>query len=336
IKDDKEKDPEAIQAAFMLGLEKIKVHVKRSEKESSYESDEEETVLQAQAAHPCMIFFDELGSLAPAKGASGDSGGVMDRVVSQDLFTIEASNIPDLIDAALLRPGRFDKLLYIGVATDPSYSNLYQIITPVKCTLKYPWTFTAHFYVLDSSADNQKPVKLSSQAGTTHEISSSDIINSRQVSAIKEEATRSGNVDNRLETSTASELEDLLDRALELGPAAKKFVKDDDEIKDDKNTFTWLKIMGKKDKGKVAADLINQKRQVAAYLMTTHEITLDVRNDSVVVHSVKPAYGADMEDPRLILLAKGRFLLLQQSTSKPAPRSGAWADTLVSNKSETL
>ncbi|GJS65034.1 hypothetical protein Tco_0679598, partial [Tanacetum coccineum] len=44
---------------------------------------------------------------------------------------------------------------------------------------------------------------------------------------------------------------------------------------------------------------------VAAYLMTTHEITLDVRNDSVVVHSVKPAYGADMEDPRLILLAKG-------------------------------
>ncbi|GJV88234.1 hypothetical protein Tco_1532172 [Tanacetum coccineum] len=92
----------------------------------------------------------------------------------------------------------------------------------------------------------------------------------------------------------------------------------------------------KKDKGKVAADLINQKRQVAAYLMTTHEITLDVRNDSVVVHSVKPAYGADMEDPRLILLAKGRFLLLQQSTSKPAPRSGAWADTLVSNKSETL
>ncbi|GKB46961.1 protochlorophyllide reductase-like protein, partial [Tanacetum coccineum] len=47
------------------------------------------------------------------------------------------------------------------------------------------------------------------------------------------------------------------------------------------------------------------KENVAAYLMTTHEITLDVRNDSVVVHSVKPAYGADMDDPRLILLPKG-------------------------------
>ncbi|PWA86817.1 zinc knuckle CCHC-type [Artemisia annua] len=78
--------------------------------------------------------------------------------------------------------------------------------------------------VLDSSADNQKPENLSSEAGTTHEVSSSsDIINSREVSAVEEEATRSGNVDNGLETSAATELEDLLDRALELGPAAKKY-----------------------------------------------------------------------------------------------------------------
>ncbi|GKA36291.1 disulfide isomerase-like protein 2-3 [Tanacetum coccineum] len=74
--------------------------------------------------------------------------------------------------------------------------------------------------VLDSSADNQKPVKLSSEADTTHEVSSSDIINSRQVSVVEEEATRSGNVDNGLETSAATELEDLLDTALELGLAA--------------------------------------------------------------------------------------------------------------------
>ncbi|GJW53490.1 reverse transcriptase domain-containing protein [Tanacetum coccineum] len=181
VRNDKEKDPEAIQAAFMLGLEKIKGHVKRSAKESSYESDEEETILQAQAARPCVIFFDELDSLAPAKGASGDSGGVMDRVVSQDLFTIEASNIPDLIDAALLRPGRFDKLKLL-------ISSRYR----------------------------------------TH----------RQGSAIKEEATRSGNVDNRLETSTASELEDLLDRALELGPAAKKFFSLDKDDKKFEETFS--------------------------------------------------------------------------------------------------
>ena len=40
-------------------------------------------VWQARSARPCVIFFDELDSLAPARGASGDSGGVMDRVVSQ-------------------------------------------------------------------------------------------------------------------------------------------------------------------------------------------------------------------------------------------------------------
>lgn len=79
-----------------------------------------------------MIFFDELDSLAPNRGNSGDSGGVMDRVVSQllseidgvesysgsSVFIIGATNRPDLIDPALLRPGRFDKLLYVGISTD--------------------------------------------------------------------------------------------------------------------------------------------------------------------------------------------------------------------------
>ncbi|CAG9816067.1 unnamed protein product [Phaedon cochleariae] len=85
---------------------------------------------RARGASPCIIFFDELDSLAPNRGMSGDSGGVMDRVVSQLLaemdglnesaivFIIGATNRPDLIDPALLRPGRFDKLLYIGPCTD--------------------------------------------------------------------------------------------------------------------------------------------------------------------------------------------------------------------------
>ncbi|TKY61811.1 Peroxisome biogenesis protein 6 [Spatholobus suberectus] len=44
---------------------------------------------KARSARPCVIFFDELDSLAPARGASGDSGGVMDRVVSQMLAEID-------------------------------------------------------------------------------------------------------------------------------------------------------------------------------------------------------------------------------------------------------
>ncbi|KAJ8936011.1 hypothetical protein NQ318_000669 [Aromia moschata] len=87
---------------------------------------------RARQASPCIIFFDELDSLAPNRGMSGDSGGVMDRVVSQLLaemdglnesatvFIVGATNRPDLIDPALLRPGRFDKLLFVGPCTDAS------------------------------------------------------------------------------------------------------------------------------------------------------------------------------------------------------------------------
>ena len=84
---------------------------------------------RAREAKPCVIFFDELDSVAPKRGNQGDSGGVMDRIVSQllaeldgmsngdsggDVFVIGATNRPDLLDPALLRPGRFDRMVYLG------------------------------------------------------------------------------------------------------------------------------------------------------------------------------------------------------------------------------
>lgn len=89
---------------------------------------------RARDARPCVVFFDELDSVAPKRGNHGDSGGVMDRIVSQLLaeldgmssggdsgngegvFVVGATNRPDLLDEALLRPGRFDKLLYLGIS----------------------------------------------------------------------------------------------------------------------------------------------------------------------------------------------------------------------------
>ncbi|KAH3687227.1 hypothetical protein WICPIJ_001784 [Wickerhamomyces pijperi] len=88
---------------------------------------------RARDAKPCVVFFDELDSVAPKRGNHGDSGGVMDRIVSQLLaeldgmssgssdggdgvFVVGATNRPDLLDEALLRPGRFDKLLYLGIS----------------------------------------------------------------------------------------------------------------------------------------------------------------------------------------------------------------------------
>uniref|UniRef100_A0A6J0SWW8 Peroxisomal ATPase PEX1 isoform X2 n=1 Tax=Pogona vitticeps TaxID=103695 RepID=A0A6J0SWW8_9SAUR len=77
---------------------------------------------RAQAAKPCILFFDEFDSLAPRRGH--DNTGVTDRVVNQLLaqldgveglqgvYVLAATSRPDLIDPALLRPGRLDKCLY--------------------------------------------------------------------------------------------------------------------------------------------------------------------------------------------------------------------------------
>ncbi|KYM82398.1 Peroxisomal biogenesis factor 6 [Atta colombica] len=108
--------------------------IKGSEVLNMYVGQSEKNVRQifkrARSAAPCIVFFDELDSLAPNRGRSGDSGGVMDRVVSQllaemdgleesgNIFIIGATNRPDLIDPALLRPGRFDKMLYVGIHSD--------------------------------------------------------------------------------------------------------------------------------------------------------------------------------------------------------------------------
>ncbi|XP_054635661.1 peroxisomal ATPase PEX6 isoform X4 [Dunckerocampus dactyliophorus] len=110
--------------------------VKGPELLNMYVGQSEENIREvfnrARSAAPCVVFFDELDSLAPSRGRSGDSGGVMDRVVSQllaeldalpasaQVFVIGATNRPDLLDQSLLRPGRFDKLVYVGINEDRS------------------------------------------------------------------------------------------------------------------------------------------------------------------------------------------------------------------------
>jgi transitional endoplasmic reticulum ATPase len=80
---------------------------------------------KARAAAPCVLFFDELDSIAVKRGSnSGDSGG-SDRVINQlltemdgigakkNVFIIGATNRPDILDPAITRPGRLDQLIYI-------------------------------------------------------------------------------------------------------------------------------------------------------------------------------------------------------------------------------
>lgn len=85
-----------------------------------------ETFRKAKQAAPCIIFFDEIDAVTPVRGLSADAH-VTERVISQmlteldgleelnNVTVIAATNRPDMIDPALLRPGRFDRLIYIGV-----------------------------------------------------------------------------------------------------------------------------------------------------------------------------------------------------------------------------
>ncbi|OAX82567.1 hypothetical protein ACJ72_03083 [Emergomyces africanus] len=98
---------------------------------------------RAEAARPCVLFFDEFDSIAPKRGH--DSTGVTDRVVNQLLtqmdgaeglsgvYVLAATSRPDLIDPALLRPGRLDKSLLCDM---PSRSDRVDIIKALSKQLK--------------------------------------------------------------------------------------------------------------------------------------------------------------------------------------------------------
>ncbi len=88
---------------------------------------------KARQAAPCVLFFDELDSIAKSRGGNvGDAGGASDRVINQvltemdgmgakkNVFIIGATNRPDIVDPAILRPGRLDQLIYIPLPDELS------------------------------------------------------------------------------------------------------------------------------------------------------------------------------------------------------------------------
>ena len=94
---------------------------------------------RAREVAPTVVFFDEIDSIAPARGFKSDTTGVTDRIVNQMLTEIDgivplsnvvviaASNRPDIIDPALLRPGRFDRLIYVPPPDLESRKQIFKI-----------------------------------------------------------------------------------------------------------------------------------------------------------------------------------------------------------------
>src|SRR3989344_2525389 len=99
-----------------------------------------EVFKKARQVSPCIIFFDELDALAPKRGLSSDSH-VSERVVNQllteidgledlhDVVVIAATNRPDIVDTALLRPGRFDRMILTPIPEERSRFEIFKVHT---------------------------------------------------------------------------------------------------------------------------------------------------------------------------------------------------------------
>merc|ERR1719219_3041356 len=94
---------------------------------------------KARSAAPCVLFFDELDSIARARGvSSGDAGGAGDRVMNQlltemdginaskQIFVVGATNRPDIIDPAIKRPGRLDQVIFVDLPDFPARVSILQ------------------------------------------------------------------------------------------------------------------------------------------------------------------------------------------------------------------
>ena len=155
-----------------------------------------EVFRKARQANPCVVFFDELDSVAPRRSTGGGDSHVGERIVSQLLtemdgledlkgvVVIGATNRPDIIDEALLRPGRFDRLLEVPLPDNDAIKDILKIHIAKK--------------PVDKTVDLDKLVEL------TKGYSGADLaalVNTAAISAIKEyiAINRSGQTDAKKE-----------------------------------------------------------------------------------------------------------------------------------------
>lgn len=143
---------------------------------------------KARQAAPCILFFDELDSIARSRGSSaGDAGGAGDRVINQILteidgvgerksvFVIGATNRPDILDPAITRPGRLDQLIYIPLPDHKSRVQIFKAAlrkSPVSPDVDYEAlaAATAGFSGADITEICQRACKLAIREAIQKEI----------------------------------------------------------------------------------------------------------------------------------------------------------------------
>src|ERR671910_323824 len=157
-----------------------------------------ETFRKARQASPCVIFFDELDAVAPRRGGSEGDSHVTERVISQMLTELDgledlkgvvvigASNRPDIIDEALLRPGRFDRILEVPPPDKESRREILKIHTSKK--------------PLDHDTVNIDKLVELTEGYTGADIAA--MVNAAAMSAIKEHMMASVNNENEIKEET--------------------------------------------------------------------------------------------------------------------------------------
>ncbi|KAF1385064.1 hypothetical protein PFLUV_G00126700 [Perca fluviatilis] len=117
--------------------------IKGPELLSKYVGESERAVREvfrkARAVAPSIVFFDEIDALASERGSSSGSSGVGDRVLAQlltemdgieqlrDVTVLAATNRPDMIDKALMRPGRLDRIVYVPLPDAPTRQEIFSL-----------------------------------------------------------------------------------------------------------------------------------------------------------------------------------------------------------------
>ncbi|MCB2050212.1 MAG: CDC48 family AAA ATPase [Novosphingobium sp.] len=121
------------------------ISIKSSDLLSKWYGESEQQIsrlfARARAVAPCVVFIDEIDSLVPARGSGTAEPQVTARVVNtilaemdgleelQSVVVVGATNRPTLVDPALLRPGRFDELVYVGTPDAPGREHILKIHT---------------------------------------------------------------------------------------------------------------------------------------------------------------------------------------------------------------
>ncbi|MFX0084800.1 MAG: CDC48 family AAA ATPase [Candidatus Hodarchaeota archaeon] len=131
------------------------ISVKGSEIHSKWIGESERTIQEtfrkARLAAPCIIFFDEIDALIPSRTAISSSTGTNERIVTtfltemdgleelKEVIVIAATNRPDILDPALLRPGRFERIIELKLPNESSRKQILEVLTrdtPLSSSIK--------------------------------------------------------------------------------------------------------------------------------------------------------------------------------------------------------